>query len=57
MTDYQGFDVFVYPFILDEKSFLTCAYDKPPNSEDYDDDLDINYLEQRNAYLVVFQCE
>ena len=57
VTDYQGFDVFVYPFILDEKSFLTCAYDKPPNSEDYDDDLDINYLEQRNAYLVVFQCE
>ena len=49
--------MFVYPFILDEKSFLTCAYDKPPNSEDYDDDLDINYLEQRNAYLVVFQCE
>ena len=52
VTDYQGFDCFVYPFILDEKSFLTCAFDKPQNV-DSDDSED---MEQRNAYLVVFQC-
>jgi len=52
VTDYQGFDVFAYPLILDEQTFLTLAFDKPPNadSDDFED------LEQRNAYLVVFQC-
>lgn len=54
VTDYQGFDCFAYPFILDEKSFLTCAFDKPPN-EDYSDDSEGK--EQRNAYVLVFQCE
>ena len=53
MTDYQGFDVFAYPLILDEKTFLTLAFDKPRNT-DLDD---FEGLEQRNAYLVVFQCQ
>ena len=53
VTDYQGFDCFAYPFILDEKSFLTCAFDKPQNSDSDDSE----GMEQRNAYLVVFQCE
>ena len=54
VSDYQGFDCFAYPFILDEKSFLTCAFDKPPNGGDSDDS---EGMEQRNPYLVVFQCE
>ena len=53
VTDYQGFDCFVYPFILDEKSFLTCAFDKPQNADSDDSE----GMGQRNAYLVVFQCE
>ena len=53
VTDYQGFDVFAYPLILDEKTFLTLAFDKPPNS----DSDDFESLEQRNAYLVVFKCK
>ena len=53
VTDYQGFDCFIYPFMLDEKTFLTCAFDKPPNEDSYDSE----DMEQRNSYLVVFQCE
>ena len=53
VTDYQGFDCFAYPFILDEKSFLTCAFDKPQNADSDDSE----GMEQRNSYLVVFQCE
>ena len=53
VTDYQGFDCFAYPFILDEKTFLTCVFDKPQN-EDSDD---MESMEQRNSYLVVFQCQ
>ena len=54
VTDYQGFDCFAYLFILDEKSFLTRAFDKPPNPDDSDDS---EGMEQRNAYLIIFQCE
>ena len=53
VTDYQGFDCFAYPFILDEKSFLTCAFDKPPNADSDDSDC----MELRNPYLLVFQCK
>ena len=53
VTDYQGFDVFFYPFILDEKTFLTLAFDKPPNADSDDSE----GLDQRNAYLIVFQCQ
>ena len=52
MIYYQGFDVFFYPLILDEKTFLTLAYDKPSNADSGDSE----DLGQRNTYLVVFQC-
>ena len=45
--------IFIYPFILDEKSFLTCAFDKPQNGDSDDSE----GMRERNAYLVVFQCE
>ena len=53
VTDYKGFDIFSYPLALDEKTFLTCGFDKPDNSDS--DDLDA--LSQRNGFLLVFQCE
>jgi len=53
ITDYQGFDIFSYPLVLDEKTFLTCAYDKSDNS----DSDDLYALTQRNGYLLVFRCE
>ena len=53
VTDYQGFDIFSYPLVLDEKTFLTCAYDKSDNS----DSDDLYALTQRNGYLLVFRCE
>ena len=53
ITDYQGFDIFSYPLVLDEKTFLTCAYDKSDNS----DSDDLNALADRNGYLLVFRCE
>ena len=53
VTDYQGFDCFAYPFILDEKSFLTCAFEKPQNADSDDSE----GMEPRNSYLVIFQCE
>ena len=53
ITDYQGFDIFSYPLVLDEKTFLTCAYDKSDNS----DSDDLNALSQREGYLLVFRCE
>jgi hypothetical protein len=53
VTDYQGFDIFVYPLILDEKTFLTLAFDKPPNADSDDSE----GLEQRNSYLVLFKCQ
>ena len=52
-TDYQGFDIFSYPLALDEKTFLTCAYDKSDNS----DSDDLNALSQGQGYLLVFRCE
>ena len=53
VTDYQGFDIFSYPMTLDEKTFITCAYDKSDNS----DSDDLYALTQRNGYLLVFRCE
>ena len=56
ITDYQNFDIFSYPLVLDEKTFLTCAFDKSNNSDNSDSD-DFNALSQREGYLLVFRCE
>ena len=56
VTDYQGFDIFSYPLVLDEKTFLTCAFDKSNNSDNSDSD-DLNALSQREGFLLVFQSK
>lgn len=53
VTDYQGYDVFSYPLVLDEKTFLTCAFAKSDNS----DSDDLNALSERNGFLLVYRCE
>ena len=47
VTDYQGFESFMWNVFLDEKSFITIAEDKYSEEHDY----------ESPSYIVVFKCE
>ena len=47
VTDYQGFESFMWNIFLDEKRFITIAEDKYSEEHDY----------QSPSYIVIFKCE
>ena len=47
VTDYQGFESFMWNIFLDEKRFISIAEDKYSEEHDY----------QSPSYIVIFKCE